>query len=462
MALDSGQLEHLLRSPSETLNVELKSWIDPGQPEGAAKIVKGCVALRNRNGGFLVIGVDDKSLAPQPCPTGRDPAADFHVDRLQDLVSRHASEAFAIEVVLVPSPVGLHPVIGVPAGVRTPVAVKKSLAGAKGDLLRVGEVPFRTLNANGRASTAAARPDDWRDIVEICFDNREADVARFLRRHLSAVTPNLIQALVGANAEVGKAAPSAQALDFLDSGRARFEEAAAKVDVRARAAWGGWEVALVLDPPLENGVADRAFLDRVYAANPSYSGWPIWVDLRGMRDFSPVVVASGWEALAAFDSWYDVLDFYRFEPTGRFYSRRPHFDDGMADSRKATPGLIFDPVPAIADVGEALAVGLAIAHALGVDSDGQLGFAFRWSGLANRRLTTLSPVELGAVLVGQHTCRDASVQEALTVPAGTSPLAVAPYTRAATRQLLAAFNGFSVGEQAVERIVTARLERRTA
>ncbi|MCA1363408.1 hypothetical protein I6F14_23690 [Bradyrhizobium sp. IC3069] len=34
------------------------------QPAGIAKIVKAAFALRNRNGGFLVVGFDDKTLLP--------------------------------------------------------------------------------------------------------------------------------------------------------------------------------------------------------------------------------------------------------------------------------------------------------------------------------------------------------------------------------------------------------------
>src|SRR5271165_6465654 len=78
-----------------------------------------------------------------------------------------------------------HPVIVVPDVVRVPVAAKPDLMNAsRKTLIRLGDVDFRTLASNGTVSTAAARPSDWRDIMEICFDNRKADIGRFLRRHL--------------------------------------------------------------------------------------------------------------------------------------------------------------------------------------------------------------------------------------------------------------------------------------
>ena len=71
-------------------------------------------------------------------------------------------------------------------GLRVPVAVKSALTDAVGNkLLSVGDVYFRTLNANGTPSSALARAQDWRDLLDICFEDREADIGRFLRRHLA-------------------------------------------------------------------------------------------------------------------------------------------------------------------------------------------------------------------------------------------------------------------------------------
>ena len=56
MAVQDDTLQHILIDPVETLDVELKEWFDPTTPQGKAKIAKGCMALRNNNGGHLVIG----------------------------------------------------------------------------------------------------------------------------------------------------------------------------------------------------------------------------------------------------------------------------------------------------------------------------------------------------------------------------------------------------------------------
>ena len=62
MKTPQSRIDDLVARPSEGLPVEIKSWIDPTKPEGVAKIVRACLAMRNQNGGFLVIGLNNDTL----------------------------------------------------------------------------------------------------------------------------------------------------------------------------------------------------------------------------------------------------------------------------------------------------------------------------------------------------------------------------------------------------------------
>src|SRR5262249_36251142 len=154
-------------------------------------------------------------------------------DKIQGLVSRYASDLFEIGIAFPQLDGREYPVIIVSDGVRTPVAAKADLIGSGGKpLIRVGDVYFRTLNANGTPSTAVAKPQDWREIIEVCFENREADVGRFLRRQLGGQDiSNIVTALksIGiATAETEptdfKVGPSLKdrTLAFLTDGKERF------------------------------------------------------------------------------------------------------------------------------------------------------------------------------------------------------------------------------------------------
>ena len=59
-------------------------------PEGQAKIIRACFARYNRNGGYLVIGFDDKTLQPELGNEPADVRRAFHVDDIQGLISRYA------------------------------------------------------------------------------------------------------------------------------------------------------------------------------------------------------------------------------------------------------------------------------------------------------------------------------------------------------------------------------------
>jgi len=192
MEVDLDYVHRLVDNPIESLNVELKSWINPAEPEGETKLVATAISLRNKNGGYLVIGLDDKTRQPLG-DAPPDVRALFHDDVVQGLVSRFASESFEVAVSFVSRAGVDYPVIAVPTGVRSPVALKRKLAG-----WAAGTVLFRTLSANGVVSTAAAQPADWREIMEICLDNREADIARFVRRHLSDIDLSKLGFLVQA------------------------------------------------------------------------------------------------------------------------------------------------------------------------------------------------------------------------------------------------------------------------
>ena len=125
MKTDEKQIAALLHQPSEGLQVELKTWLDPRNDESVAKLVKAIFAIRNRNGGFLVIGVDDATHLPDSYALDEDVGTLYHVDTIQGLVSRFASVRFEIEVALCKRDGQLHPVIVVPEGVRVPVIVER-------------------------------------------------------------------------------------------------------------------------------------------------------------------------------------------------------------------------------------------------------------------------------------------------------------------------------------------------
>src|SRR5580700_3703554 len=166
--IEKSVIEGLVGNPSESLNVELKRWIDPTQSAGVEKIVKGTFALRNRNGGFFVVGFDDATLTPDVTNEPPNARALFHVDVIQGIISKYASDPFEISIAWGERDGRQYPIIVAPSGVKVPVAAKRDLKDGSRTAIRIGAVYFRSLSSNGTPSTTEARPDDWAEIVELC------------------------------------------------------------------------------------------------------------------------------------------------------------------------------------------------------------------------------------------------------------------------------------------------------
>jgi hypothetical protein len=303
MKIDQSRVDGLVARPSESLNIEVKRWISADEPNGIAKIVRAAFALRNRNGGYLVIGFDDKTLQPDLGHEPADVRAAFHTDTVQGLISRYASELFEVGVAFGERDGQEYPVIVIPEGVRVPVAAKADLLEESKPLIRVGDVYSRTLAANGTPSTAGARPQDWRDIVEICFDNREADVGRFLRRQLAttdlASLGAALRQLGFVQNQLGFAESAAmapiilpslqdQSIALLNEGEQRFKQSLAdrELDPKEKALVdaGSWSAALVIDPLRTGKLPDLPFRATLASSNPQYTGWPVWLDSSGFTD----------------------------------------------------------------------------------------------------------------------------------------------------------------------------------
>src|ERR1700681_872768 len=63
MDINQDRIQALVGNSAETLNIELKNWVDPTTAEGQSKIVRAVLALRNRDGGELIDQANLMALA---------------------------------------------------------------------------------------------------------------------------------------------------------------------------------------------------------------------------------------------------------------------------------------------------------------------------------------------------------------------------------------------------------------
>jgi len=82
----SDEVNALISQPRESLAVEVKDWLDMSVPSHTAKIVKAVIALRNFNGGYLLIGFDNATMQPSKNLPAKDQTVMFSADAIQALV----------------------------------------------------------------------------------------------------------------------------------------------------------------------------------------------------------------------------------------------------------------------------------------------------------------------------------------------------------------------------------------
>jgi hypothetical protein len=463
--ITTDELANRLANPTETAQQELKGWFDPTTPEGSARLAKACIALRNRNGGLLILGVHDKTR--KISSAGWSPALEtaYSSDAIQALIGKYSTDLFEIETSF--HKIGRKRVltIEVPTGVKYPAMARRDIQSATEPskrLLKANTVYVRTVRANHTFSSSEASPDDLKEVVDICFDNRESDSARFLRRHFPEIEtcelPKLLQRVLGVStSNVERAAPVGQS-NFLDDSFHAFEkEVAHRGLVLPR--HGSREVSCEF---VGDFVLPEDFMYVVKTANPNLSGWPTWLDTRSFNNalhraykksgmWESLIVAIGQGTLS------DRIDFIRQSPAGKFYHYRALEDD--MNPKRVKPLSELEWVLCVLRVAEAIAVGINFAKAFKLDESGSLDFTFRWRGLESRALTSWA--NPGRSLSYDRHTREDVITSRIVVPSNAAQSTVSKYTTEATRPLFLAFEDFVLAPPVIDGVVTGLLERRS-
>ena len=183
--MERSQLIELLENPQESLGVEVKGWLNPEDTTQAAAVVRGLIALRNFDGGTLILGLDNKSLEPLKAGRPDNWREIYHADKIQALVGKLALPSFEIQVHLVPRSDAEFPVIIVPGGIRSPVMARSSVREPSGKaILEQNAVYVRCLANDVASSSKPVTQRDWEELFARCFANREVDVGQFIQRHI--------------------------------------------------------------------------------------------------------------------------------------------------------------------------------------------------------------------------------------------------------------------------------------
>jgi hypothetical protein len=455
------EIQKIIKNPHESLAIELKDWLNPDIPSDKAKIIKAAIAMRNNDGGLLIIGIK-KDGKPNLQDAPDDVKGIFNIDKIQGLITNHSSESFEVAIFYPEREDKKFVAITIPPGIKTPVATKKPLVDENNKNIVEKDCVFvRSLDSNNTPSTTSVTYKDWPKLVEKCFDNREADIGRFLRRHLANISnlPEILNFL-GEKKQKEQQTIEEQTYNFIEESLTRYNEIVSerKATIPPH---GAMEIAAIINGEFKKLSTNRDFLNLILSSNPDYTGWPIWVDSRSFTDTTarPYVFKGYWESfIAHFDTGWNDLDFWRISPLGRFYLRTGLQDDISGSKVQHTRLKTLDFGLVVLRVAEAIAVAIAFAKAMECDEESSVFFAFRWTALKDRILSSWA--NPGRHLSYERKCFQNDVISYIEIPVNVPKSALYSYAHEINKSLFELFEGFQLSESVTEDLVTRLLERK--
>ncbi len=451
-------IQQLAERPRETLNTELKGWLDLENVGHAAKLVRTILSLRNFDGGYLMVGFDDTTLLPNDSPDGIDPKSHYKQDAIDILVNRYSATKFEI-FVHYPVVDGIElVVIEVPGGIKVPVVTKAKLIGERGKyLIKDNTLYTRTLNRNNTPSTSEAKSDDWPDILDRCFLNREADIAAFVKRHLSNSGIEAIEALLNINKSEVTVYDEVNKL--MNNSYAIFEQKAAQNSIPR---FGSYEVAIKVSGDLMKHNVDDDFQRLINASNKNYTGFPSWSIFGGSNNdvYTQEVYKKAWQStVASLDNTISgYVEFWRISPDGEFYLLRYLPDDIDTSDKRPVPGSSLDYQLNILRISEVFLSALDIIKNMTL-SEVALICEVRWSGMNDRKINNwTSPVDRH--YLNDRKCSTDVITAQFEFNSGIAHSSLADVLTPVFNELFNHFNGFSVDVSEVKLMVDRLIQGR--
>ena len=432
-----GHLQALVEAPRESLEVEVKQWLDLTRDNvGRATLAKEVLALANHGGGVVLLGVTEHGdgwRAAGPCPFDLE---GYTADAINAIVTKYADPKFEVATHHLHDRAGnLVVVVDVPGGHRVPV--RSCAAGPDGHALRQNTYYTRRP---GPQSAPIADSNEWDAVIARCVRAQRdtlADMFREIARTMGGGEA-LLGAVTPAPADPGPQERLA-ALEAL--ARRRLDELVAPLDgpaEQSRFRHGiyacGYEIEQVSHPP-SLAALKRILLD----VQGRETGWPMWIVPSGRMP----------ETIEAYDGMLECFlnddevfadaahsDFWLAHPAGRAMLLRGHQDDSKAEGVRPAGKLLDLTIP-IWRAGELARHAHRLAQRLGGEAT-PVHLRMTWTGLQGRQLSDWASE--GRMIGPFYTSMDDEATGTFTIESEAIPNTLPEIAEALVSPLYAAFD----------------------
>lgn len=161
-------LADLVENPRETLEIELKQWLDLDDHKARASVARHIAAISNHGGGYLIFGFEDDYSVDENRPTS---FVNYNRDGISSIVRKYLSPSLHCDVETVAATNGdKFVVVRVPGHGPTPIT---SLRGGPSDAkgrpqgIRSNTVYIRSVGPSSEPITTG----DWSGLIRRCVMN---------------------------------------------------------------------------------------------------------------------------------------------------------------------------------------------------------------------------------------------------------------------------------------------------
>lgn len=371
----NSRFEDWLLSPSETLDFEVKQWLDMTDAESLGIVAKALIALENHGGGFLLFGYKEdatKKLVPDMArPPSMEP---YLTDAMNAIVKRRAEPSFHVEVTLQMHPESKEEYPLVRVSGRSKVPIRSDSATPRGSLKQ--NVYY--IRGPGPESRGPINAAEWDALLRRSLQNQREEIVGLLRTLLPAA-PELLG---------GKPTDEQAALHaFAEASAVRWAELNASLPAESpsKITLGYFSFAARL-----LGTSNNVTAKEIIEANQSarrYTGWPALVTLHQEKT-KPRLVDGCIEAWLAHINYPDVghADFWRIDAKGNFYLLRGYQEDSLDPSNGfGKPGELFEATLPVWRLGEFLLRVVDLGDVM-FEAGYEVLAECTWTGLAGRHL----------------------------------------------------------------------------
>lgn len=372
-------LDDLLTEPRETLDVEVKEWLDLSDNNHRAALAKEIIALANHGGGYILIGFEEDNEGRfQPSAARPTDMKAWSQDAIQSIIAKYIDPAIQCRVYHRGRAGGseVHPIIAVPGGSRGVIRAK---AGSPDNSKLIANRTY--VRRPGPNSEEPKTAEEWDRLFERCIQNRQGELLEAMRSIMAGVIPT---------SPVHQPSTLEKLKAFEADAIARWTARAAALptNVPPRFPHGYYDLGIAIDGDFEQPSLS-ALREIIGSAVKNHSGWPPFLTLT-RAPFAPRPVDGSVEFWRGpdTDGSYDKPshhDFWRIAPDGKLFTRRGYQEDGGLYNRH--PGTTFDITSPTWRLGEAILEAFYIAQALNMPA-GNLVCHGSWTGLKGRELVS--------------------------------------------------------------------------